>query len=61
MFFTTGGGRAVESAWKLAKHYFKLTGKPGKPESSPRAIAYHGTPQGALAITGLPTSKPFSR
>src|SRR6185369_794829 len=30
VFFTTGGGEAVETAWKLAKQYFKLTGKPGK-------------------------------
>ena len=30
VFFTSGGGEAVESAWKLAKQYFKLTGKPGK-------------------------------
>ncbi|MCE1174267.1 MAG: aminotransferase class III-fold pyridoxal phosphate-dependent enzyme, partial [Propionibacteriales bacterium] len=30
VFFTTGGGEAVESAWKLAKQYFKLTGKPTK-------------------------------
>jgi adenosylmethionine-8-amino-7-oxononanoate aminotransferase len=22
VFFTTGGGEAVESAWKLAKNYF---------------------------------------
>ena len=28
VFFTTGGGEAVETAWKLAKQYFKLTGKP---------------------------------
>ena len=28
VFFTTGGGEAVETAWKLAKNYFKLTGKP---------------------------------
>ena len=54
VFFTTGGGEAVESAWKLAKNYFKLTGKPGKHKVISRAIAYHGTPQGALAITGLP-------
>ena len=30
VFFTTGGGEAVETAWKLAKQYFKLTGKPMK-------------------------------
>jgi adenosylmethionine-8-amino-7-oxononanoate aminotransferase len=60
VFFTTGGGEAVESAWKLAKQYFKLTGKPGKFKVISRAIAYHGTPQGALAITGLPEfKKPF--
>ncbi len=28
VFFTTGGGEAVETAWKLAKQYYKLTGKP---------------------------------
>ena len=30
VFFTTGGGEAVESAWKVAKQYFKLTGKPAQ-------------------------------
>ena len=60
VFFTTGGGEAVESAWKLAKQFYKLTGKPGKYKVVSRAIAYHGTPQGALAITGLPDFKaPF--
>src|ERR1043165_5393319 len=60
VFFTTGGGEAVESAWKLAKNYFKLTGKPGKHKVVSRSIAYHGTPQGALAITGIPAFKaPF--
>jgi len=60
VFFTTGGGEAVETAWKLAKQYFKLTGKPGKYKVISRSIAYHGTPQGALAITGLPAFKaPF--
>src|SRR5215218_3341246 len=54
VFFTSGGGDAVESAWKLAKQYFKLTGKPTKHKVISRSIAYHGTPQGALAITGVP-------
>ena len=57
VFFTTGGGEAVESAWKLAKHYFKLTGKPMKHKVISRSVAYHGTPQGALAITGIPDLK----
>ena len=54
VFFTSGGGEAVETAWKLAKNYFKLTGKPMKHKVISRAIAYHGTTQGALSITGLP-------
>src|ERR671918_568718 len=54
VFFTTGGGEAVETAWKLAKQYFKLVGKPTKHKVISRAVAYHGTPQGALSITGVP-------
>jgi adenosylmethionine-8-amino-7-oxononanoate aminotransferase len=60
VFFTTGGGEAVETAWKLAKQYWKLVGKPTKYKVISRAIAYHGTPQGALAITGIPEARiPF--
>ncbi|ERG64576.1 hypothetical protein L332_08965 [Agrococcus pavilionensis RW1] len=57
IFFTSGGGEAVESAWKLAKNYFRLTGKPQKHKVISRAIAYHGTTHGALSITGLPGLK----
>jgi len=59
VFFTTGGGEAVETAWKLAKQFFKLTGKPMKHKVISRAIAYHGTPQGALSITGIPDAKKY--
>ncbi|MFT4287217.1 aspartate aminotransferase family protein [Nocardioides sp.] len=57
VFFTSGGGEAVESAWKLAKNFFKLTGKPMKHKVISRHIAYHGTTQGALSITGIPFLK----
>jgi adenosylmethionine-8-amino-7-oxononanoate aminotransferase len=57
VFFTTGGGEAVETAWKAAKQYFKLIGKPGKTKVISRAVAYHGTTQGALSITGIPALK----
>ena len=60
VFFTTSGSEAVESAWKLAKQYFKLTGEPTRYKVLSRYIAYHGTTHGALAITGLPDLKmPF--
>ncbi|WP_308492822.1 aspartate aminotransferase family protein [Microbacterium terrisoli] len=57
VFFSTGGGEAVETAFKLAKYYWKLQGKPTKHKVISRFIAYHGTTQGALAITGLPGMK----
>ncbi|MGB1100920.1 MAG: aspartate aminotransferase family protein, partial [Pontimonas sp.] len=57
VFFTTGGGEAVESAFKLAKQYWKLKGQPMKHKVISRYVAYHGTPQGALAITGIPAMK----
>ena len=59
VFFTSGGGEAVESAFKLVKHYWKLQGKPMKHKVVSRSVAYHGTPQGALAITGIPDMKKF--
>jgi adenosylmethionine-8-amino-7-oxononanoate aminotransferase len=60
VFFTTSGSEAVESAWKLAKQYFRLTGEPTRYKVLSRYIAYHGTSLGALAITGLPDIKiPF--
>src|SRR6185312_2299075 len=57
VFFTTGGSEAVESAWKLARSYFKRTGKPLKTKVLSRSIAYHGTSMGALSITGIPALK----
>ncbi|GAB3895173.1 hypothetical protein GCM10029964_074680 [Kibdelosporangium lantanae] len=57
VFFTVSGGESVETAWKLAKQYFKLTGKPTKHKVVSRALAYHGTSQGALSITGIPAAK----
>lgn len=57
VFFSTGGGEAVETAFKLAKQYWKLQGRPMKHKVLSRAIAYHGTPHGALAITGIPAMK----
>ena len=57
VFFTTGGGEAVETAWKAAKQYFKLTGKPLKTKVISRQVAYHGTTHGALSITGIPALK----
>jgi adenosylmethionine-8-amino-7-oxononanoate aminotransferase len=60
VFFTTGGGEAVESAWKLARQYFLTVGQPERHKVIARQTAYHGTTLGALSITGLEAIKdPF--
>src|ERR1700704_6423450 len=60
VFFTSGGSEAVESAWKLARAYFRATGEPLRHKVIARTLAYHGTTMGALSITGLPAIKaPF--
>ena len=59
-FFTTGGGEAVESAWKLAMQYFAAIGQPRRRKIVSRNLAYHGTSLGALSITGIPALRePF--
>ena len=60
VFFTTGGGEAVESAWKLARQYHKMRGDIDRYKVISRDIAYHGTTMGALTITSLEAyRKPF--
>ncbi|MCP3936401.1 MAG: aspartate aminotransferase family protein [Actinomycetia bacterium] len=60
VFFTSGGSEAVESAWKLARQYFKLKGEPLRTKVISRDLSYHGTTMGALSITGLAAVKgPF--
>jgi adenosylmethionine-8-amino-7-oxononanoate aminotransferase len=57
VFFTTGGGEAVETAWKLAVQYFAAIGEPMRRKVISRHYAYHGTTLGALSITGVPAIK----
>ncbi len=53
VFFTTGGSEAVESAWKLARQYFRAIGQPDRYKVISRHLSYHGTTMGALSITGI--------
>jgi len=57
VFFTNGGGEAVESAWKLARQYFSEIGQPRRYKVISRNLAYHGTSMGALSINGATTLK----
>jgi adenosylmethionine-8-amino-7-oxononanoate aminotransferase len=53
IFFTTGGSEAVESAWKLARQYFRAIGQPERYKVIGRRTAYHGATMGALALSGV--------
>jgi adenosylmethionine-8-amino-7-oxononanoate aminotransferase len=60
VFFTSGGSESVESAWKLARQYFRAIGQGQRHKVIARRGAYHGTTLGALAITGVPALRvPF--
>ncbi len=54
VFFTSGGGEAVESALKLCRTFHKQNGEAGRYKLIAREIAYHGTTMGALSATGIP-------
>ncbi len=53
VFFTSGGGEAVESALKLARNYHLMRGNGRKLKHIAREVAYHGTTLGALSATGV--------
>jgi adenosylmethionine-8-amino-7-oxononanoate aminotransferase len=60
VFFTSGGSEAVETAWKLARQYFRSCGETSRYKVVSRYLAYHGTTMGALSITGVPAFRsPF--
>jgi adenosylmethionine-8-amino-7-oxononanoate aminotransferase len=52
-FFTTGGAEANESAFKTARFYWKIAGKPTKHKIIARQFGYHGTTLAAMSATGI--------
>lgn len=52
--FTSGGAESNETALKIARYYWALSGQPGKNKIISRRMAYHGIAMGALAATGVP-------
>lgn len=54
VFFTSGGSESNDSAFKLARHYWKLKGKPDRKKIISRRKAYHGVSAGATSATGIP-------
>src|ERR1700736_898216 len=54
VFFTTSGSEAVESAWKLARQYFRSIGQGTRHKVIAPRTADHGRTPGALAVKGVP-------
>jgi putrescine aminotransferase len=53
VYFTTAGAESNESAFKIARYYWKLRGKPDKVKIFSRLHAYHGVTMAAMSATGM--------
>jgi adenosylmethionine-8-amino-7-oxononanoate aminotransferase len=54
VYFTTGGAESNEAAFKTARYYWKLQGRPTKVKIISRRWGYHGVTMAAASATGLP-------
>ncbi len=52
-FFTSGGSESNDSAFKIARYYWKRVGKPEKVKIIARKFAYHGITLAATFATGI--------
>src|SRR3954469_2260035 len=57
VFFTTGGGEAVDTALKLARRYFAAIGEPDRVHVISRTAGYHGTNGWGTAVSGIPANR----
>jgi adenosylmethionine-8-amino-7-oxononanoate aminotransferase len=53
VYFTTGGAESNEAAFKTARFYWKLAGKPEKVKFISRVHSYHGVTMAAASATGM--------
>jgi putrescine---pyruvate transaminase len=53
-FFASGGAEANDTAYKIARLYWKLRGEPERVNIVSRLRDYHGLTMGATSATGLP-------
>jgi len=54
VYFTTAGAESNESAFKIARYYWKRRGMPTKTKIIARYHAYHGVTMAAMSATGIP-------
>src|SRR5438067_13352178 len=53
VYFTTAGAESNESAFKFARYYWKVKGKPEKTKVISRIHGYHGVTMAAMSATGM--------
>jgi adenosylmethionine-8-amino-7-oxononanoate aminotransferase len=53
VYFTTGGAESNEAAFKTARFYWKIAGKPDKVKIVSRVHGYHGVTMAAASATGI--------
>ena len=58
-FFTSGGGEASETSFKLARSYWKIRGYPTKTKVISREWGYHGLTLAAMSATGISSYWPL--
>jgi len=58
-FFTSGGAESNESAFKTARYFWKLSGKPDKSKIVSRIWGYHGVTLAAMSATGIASYWPM--
>ena len=57
VFFTTGGGDAIDTAAKLARLYWQVTGSPERIHIISRTEGYHGTMAFGTSIAGIDANR----
>jgi len=54
VYFTTSGAESNETAFKVARYFWKRRGRPEKVKFVARHHAYHGVTMAAMSATGIP-------
>lgn len=54
VYFTTSGAESNETAFKVARYFWKRRGRPEKTKIIARHHAYHGVTMAAMSATGIP-------
>ena len=57
VFFTSGGGDSIDTAAKIARAYFALTGRPERTILLHREHSYHGTHGLGTSLAGIPGNR----